>query len=55
LSRTVKGCKDGLCDICYEYKPTVEFEDENIGYEGWDVQFEICKDCFLAKLEEAIK
>jgi len=52
MSRTIEGCKDGLCDICGEFKPTVEFEDENIGYEGWYVNFEICKDCFVKILED---
>lgn len=44
--------KDGLCEICLQDKKTVGFEDVEGGYYGHYVSFEICKECFMAKLEE---
>jgi len=52
VTRFIGAYKYGICEICKEDKPTVEFEEENMGFEGWLVNFEICKECFLNKLKE---
>ena len=49
--REIRTHEFGICDICCECKKTLEFEDEACGYGGWYVSFEICKECFIAKLE----
>jgi hypothetical protein len=50
--RKITADKNGLCHICNKWKPTVEFEEEAVGYEGYRVNFEICQDCFIDKLNE---
>lgn len=37
---------DCYCNICKELKKVVCFEEEQPGYEGYMVSFDICKDCY---------
>ena len=49
--REIRVPEFGCCDICCKYKKTLEFVDEAYGYGGWSVSFEICKECFMARLD----
>lgn len=51
--REITPESEGFCEICYKWKPTVYFLEEELGFEGYKVEFEICKDCFLEKVKEA--
>ncbi len=52
--REIKGDPSGVCDVCNEWKPTVMFDDEERGYEGYSVHFEICLDCARNKINEVL-
>lgn len=34
------------CQICKQMKKVVTFEEEEQGYNGYKVFFDICKDCY---------
>jgi len=46
MSKTITKSKYGWCEFCDKTTYTLNFDDEEKGYEGWHVEFEICLGCY---------
>ena len=53
--RKIKGEIWGNCDVCLKNKPTVCLEAVERGYEGYDIEFNICKECAVKLIDDAVE
>lgn len=51
MSKTITKSKYGICDYCNDdHSGTITFDDEERGWEGYHVAFELCLNCFVKLL-----